>query len=249
MKSLLIIILFALLGFSIYIGVRTFTSARQVNQSTNRSFSHTNSQGLTLPNNTPSPTSGSASTTIGSSPSKPQSTPQVSPGKVSPVSQRIQNLNAVKIALDGYHAAHGYYPCSYNTGVKACKAGNQVSSGSTSWGARSECQSWGGLSPDQVIPGLAPQYIPFFPSDPEMDKVNNNACFIYESDGVDYKVIDNNVYKYTDMTLADIQAHPELTDTVYSGVVSNPCAGVNPYATTSGGATAWAIFTPGAQCW
>lgn len=249
MKSLLILVLFIIVGLCLYIGARTFFLARQVDQSTNRAFNYTSPQGLTLPNNTSGPTSSPVATTVISNQSKPQSTPQPTSSKVSSVNRRIQNLTAVKIALDGYQTAHGYYPCSYNSGVKNCKAGNQVSSGSTSWGARSECQSWGGLSPDQVIPGLVPQYMPTFPSDPEMDKINGNSCFIYESDGADYKVFDNNVYKYTDMTLADFQAHPELTDTVYSGVAGNPCLGVNPYATTSGGASAWAIFTPGAQCW
>jgi prepilin-type N-terminal cleavage/methylation domain len=86
----------------------------------------------------------------------------------------IQDMRELQKALEFYYDAHGSYPSSLG--------------GSGSWDGLHTC--WGDASSDW-IPGLVPTYISSLPHSPN----NSGACdnnYIYNSNGVDYKLIWHN---------------------------------------------------------
>ena len=87
--------------------------------------------------------------------------------------RRAGDLKSIQTALEIYHTTNGSYPAP-------------------GWGWRSECNAWGGYANNNVIPGLTPNYIASFPTDPEMNKTGNTCCYLYLSNGVDYKLLDHN---------------------------------------------------------
>ncbi len=110
--------------------------------------------------------------------------------------KRMEDLHAISLALEQYKLANGSYPITTN-----------LTSGWTS-----ECSHpWGlgNLSSDQVIPGLVPKYMQNFPSDPTMDKVNHKSCYLYMSNGNDYKLLDHDIAEFS---AADYQKQPSLVD-------------------------------------
>ena len=131
--------------------------------------------------------------------------------KAGRISKRIEDLSAIRAALETYKSINGVYPRTDNV------ANNS--------GWRSECSSWVGVSSDSVIPGLVPNYMNVFPSDPSMDKVANVNCYLYKSDGNDYKVID---HLLSDM-FNEVSQQPLLVDPLRSN--------------------SWAIYTGGARTW
>jgi prepilin-type N-terminal cleavage/methylation domain-containing protein len=147
------------------------------------------------------------------------------------VAKRVADLHQLASALEMYYSDNNSYPFTNYPNV----------------GYRSACTSWGGLSSNQVVwdvtlgKGLVPNYITSFPADPSMTQPSQN-CFMYVSNGTDYKLMDYNI---TDMTLAQINQNPSFKDPYRDG------------ATTCGGSTisnpdtllSLAIFTPGGQCW
>jgi general secretion pathway protein G len=88
--------------------------------------------------------------------------------------KRLADLSSVQTALELYYGQHGYtYP--------------SVS------GWRSQCSTWGGYaSANDIIPGLAPDYLPKIPADPQMNTASNVCCYLYYSNGVDYKFLAHN---------------------------------------------------------
>jgi len=134
--------------------------------------------------------------------------------------RRIAELRQIQTALEMYYDTNNSYP---NSGG----------------GWRSECSGGGGFSASNVIPGLVPTYMPVFPSDPSMNKSANTACYIYRSNGTDYKLVDHNV---TEFSAADYLKQPSLVDpTRDSG--SNACIvdGTNIWS--------WKVASPGGTCW
>jgi prepilin-type N-terminal cleavage/methylation domain-containing protein len=114
---------------------------------------------------------------------------------------------------------------------------------------RSECPAWGGYTPDQVIPGLTPTYMPRFPSNPTMNdgtnKANSIACYLYFSNGTDYKLLNYNADEYT---ASDYAAIPAWFDPQRDH--ENPLGpGPDPCKVDGTGYFVWAIYTPGAACW
>ena len=90
--------------------------------------------------------------------------------------QRVSNLRNIQNALELYASDHsGQYPVSTN---QNCWTG---------WDGQVACA--GGLAPNNVIPGLVPAYMPSFPTDPQIDKVNNLCDYLYISNGTDYKLL------------------------------------------------------------
>lgn len=83
--------------------------------------------------------------------------------------KRLSDIRQIQIALEMYYDSNGVYP---NSGG----------------GWRSECD---GITASNVIPGLVPTYIPIFPSDPTMDKINDTSCYLYRSNGTDYALLDH----------------------------------------------------------
>ena len=88
--------------------------------------------------------------------------------------QRVSDLNQLRSAVEMYHLANGRYP---NPGG----------------GWRSTCSSWGGYAPGNVIPGLVPKYIPEMPEDPQRNGTTNQNCYLYNSNGRDYKILNYNL--------------------------------------------------------
>jgi peptidoglycan/LPS O-acetylase OafA/YrhL len=82
--------------------------------------------------------------------------------------QRIEDLIAIKKALDAYHAANGAYP----DGV----------------GLRSVIQR--GV---EWIPGLAPKFIPELPRDPSLSNSGDDPQYMYRSDTKGFKLIAHGV--------------------------------------------------------
>lgn len=101
--------------------------------------------------------------------------------------RRIADIRTIQKALGAYAADHGAYPLSVQNGAYwNTQCG--ISSG----------YAGGNRSSLDVIPGLVPTYLPELPADPDMNlnqKANNmvgTCCYLYKSDGKDYKVIDFN---------------------------------------------------------
>ncbi|MBI2334715.1 type II secretion system protein [Candidatus Daviesbacteria bacterium] len=116
------------------------------------------------------------------------------------IGKRIQDLKAIQTALEVYYSVNKAYPSSGG-----------------SW--RNECSGWAGnLAANDVIPGLVPTYMVSFPSDPAMDKGNHRNCYMYNSNGTDYKLIIQGV---TDMTSAELQRQKNLIDPNRDGGSSN----------------------------
>jgi prepilin-type N-terminal cleavage/methylation domain-containing protein len=134
--------------------------------------------------------------------------------------KRIQDLKAIQTALEMYYSDNNGYP---NPG----------------WGWRSECPAWGGLSANNVIPGLVPNYLAKMPSAPMMDKNANTDCYLYLSDGVNYKILGHNS--------PDINylSQPSLVDPARD-------SGPNGCAIDGTGVWSWAISSQsgtGSSCW
>ncbi len=133
-------------------------------------------------------------------------------------SRRVNDLRMIQTALEKYRQAKGGYPAV------------------SSW--RSQCRAFGNLDPNQVIPGLVPQYLSYFPIDPQINRVKNTSCYLYTSNGRDYKILDHVITGYKP---DDYKAKSELIDPARDGG-SNSCNndGSNIWS--------WAVYTPGYKC-
>ncbi len=140
------------------------------------------------------------------------------------VAKRTADLAQISKALELYYNDNNSYP---NPG----------------WGWRSVCVAWGstpgsvGYAQNQVIPGLTPTYMSAFPNDPFMNASGNQNCYLYLSNGTDYKVLD---YNLTDMTLTQIHQYPTFVDHCRNDVQT--CGWAD-------GSLTWEISTPGGANW
>lgn len=136
--------------------------------------------------------------------------------------KRIGDLKQIQTALELYYNDNGSYP---NPG----------------WGWRSQCSAWGGYAANNVIPGLVPQYLGTFPQDPTMDTVNNYACYLYLSNGLDYKFLDHNVSN--DLTATDYYKYaPQFVDPTRD-------SGTNGCIVDGNSVWAWQVSSYGGTCW
>ena len=132
------------------------------------------------------------------------------------MTRRAADLRQIRTALELYYDNNGGYPTA------------------SSW--RSECNAWGGFTSDNVIPGLVPTYMGKFPTDPAMDKTGNRSCYIYYSNGTDYKVLDH------DIADGNYQNQPSLIDPYRDG-------GGYDCIVNGTGIWSWAIYSPGGCGW
>jgi len=86
----------------------------------------------------------------------------------------VQSLEQVRTALEMYFLDHGQYPATGNwrSGTTACHG---------TYGAGNSYSGANGY-----IPGLAPTYISVLP---EVENVAVNRCFLYLSNGLNYKLM------------------------------------------------------------
>ncbi|MCX6730036.1 MAG: type II secretion system protein [Candidatus Portnoybacteria bacterium] len=132
--------------------------------------------------------------------------------------RRITDLNQIRIALEMYYSENGLYPVV--------------------GGWQSECNCWGGYTAENIVPGLTP-YMKVFPTEPSMDKSACTACYLYYSNGTDYKVLDHNI---TEFSSADYLKQSTLIDPARD-------SGPNGCVVDGSGIWSWAIYSPGGACW
>lgn len=133
--------------------------------------------------------------------------------------RRVSDLHQIVLALEMYYSDNGSYPLSGGT-------------------YRSECNCWGGYAADNVVPGLTP-YMRVFPTDPSMDKSACTSCYLYYSNGTDYKVLGHNI---TEFSSADYLKQPTLIDPARD-------SGPNGCVVDGTGIWSWAVYSPGGACW
>ena len=78
-----------------------------------------------------------------------------------------------------------------------------------------------------------------FPTDPAMDKTGNRSCYLYLSNGTDYKILDHNIAEYSS---SDYQSQPSLIDPARD-------SGSNSCIVDGTSIWSWAIYTPGGCTW
>lgn len=148
------------------------------------------------------------------------------------MAKRIEDLKAIQVALELYYANNKTYPKTADTPV--------------TW--RSECDGWKpvDLATNGVVPNLVPTYMVAFPSDPAMDTGNNKNCYLYASDGIDYKVLD---YRVTEIknnctsstNCPDLQSQLTLWD---------PFHPYHPQVCSSTDLDrSFAVYSSGGRCW
>ena len=137
--------------------------------------------------------------------------------------RRIADMKQIDIALELYYDTNRTYP---NPG----------------WGWRSQCPGWGSYAIDQVIPGLSPTFMATFVSDPGMIAPSNLNCYLYLSNGTDFKFLDYNLSSDSNPA-----GFPSMIDPSrnygQSFQSTNQCPGATE-ATRS-----FAFFSPGGRCW
>jgi prepilin-type N-terminal cleavage/methylation domain-containing protein len=82
--------------------------------------------------------------------------------------KRLQNAAQLQNALEVYYINNSNtYPTTGGAWLSTCTVGGNTA-------------NW--------IPGLTPTYLGSLPTDPDVDTVNNKCCYMYKSNGVDYKL-------------------------------------------------------------
>lgn len=132
------------------------------------------------------------------------------------IAKRVEDLRAIRTALEIFYAKNGAYPSTAGTWFSECGPG--------------------GKPPDQVIPNLVPTFMTAFPADPKMDKVTFTSCYVYISDGKDYKLQDANISEFSS---ADYQSQRNLIDPARDG----GAGGGGSCIVDGTSITAWAVYS------
>jgi prepilin-type N-terminal cleavage/methylation domain-containing protein len=140
--------------------------------------------------------------------------------KAGRMAKRLADMKGIQTALELYYSDNNAYPSS---------AGN--------W--RTECTGYVQAPANNVIPGLVPTYMATFPSDPAMNIAASTSCYLYLSDGTNYKLLDHVI---TDLTQPEYSKYPTFMDPARDG---------GPDAFTVDGNASWAlaIYTFIARNW
>lgn len=133
--------------------------------------------------------------------------------------KRIGDLQAVKNALETYKTATGSYPIA------------------GTWTSENGCQGYA----QGTIPGLVPNYMQAIPTDPAKD---NSSCYLYYSNGIDYKFLAHNIADYN-TNRKDYTAQPLLVDPARDGG-PDPCK--VDYNEAAPGIWSWSIYSEGLKC-
>lgn len=133
------------------------------------------------------------------------------------IAKRVEDLRNIRTALEIFYAKNGFYP-------------------STNGNLSSECIVGSSKASDQVIPNLVPTYMTAFPADPKMDKATSLSCYIYRSDGKDYKLWDRDIIEFTQ---ADYQSQRNLIDPALDG----GAGGAGSCIVDGTSITSWAVYS------
>lgn len=120
--------------------------------------------------------------------------------------KRRGDLNQIAKALELYANDNGHYPCTAPS--NACPG--PFPSPAQWWGTCGIYNNNGVIGttgPTGYVPDIAPLYIKVLPRDPDE---KGNSCYLYQSDGIDYKVMAFNTM-FDRVTLSE-----PLYDPVYS---------------------------------
>ena len=137
--------------------------------------------------------------------------------------KRQEDLRNIQKALEMYYTANGSYP----------------SNGSTWWGADCANNGYGNHATSGssgYVPNLAPLYISTLPLDPRGGTIScgvdtHGGCYLYESNGSDYKLL---AYEVVETTLAtQTNSLSQFYDP--EGRSTSECS--------------YALYTPGAKMW
>lgn len=134
------------------------------------------------------------------------------------ISKRVQDLNAIKTALELYKSVNGAYPLQ--TAASTCFS------------------SVAGL--------LTPTYMPVLPKDPLEDSAGNN-CYQYRSGGAnnnaEYKLKTNlNIFNSGEMAATEFKQQPSLIDPMRDGT---PDCNID---SASSDVRGWAIYSGITAC-
>ncbi len=131
-------------------------------------------------------------------------------------STRVQNIVALRTALELYYSTYGHYPQTFIPPAPL-----------SAW---SEC----GGHPTDYIPGLAPEFISRLPTDPSINCGGPTYSWYYASDGADYKLV----------THPEGTFYLTLTDPAWDGG-PDPClidgTTLGHYAAWTSGAACWSF--------
>ncbi len=138
------------------------------------------------------------------------------------ITKRISDLKQMSAAVELYFLTNNFVP------------------GTVTSPSYSECAGFSTTvtSPNALIPGIVPSFASSLPRDPAMNVSAGQNCYVFMGTSKDYKIMSYNI---TDMTLAEINQHPEFKDPRRNS--SGPCSGLSP-ATLS-----LSVHTDGARCW
>jgi general secretion pathway protein G len=109
--------------------------------------------------------------------------------------RRVQDLRNIQKALELYYTHNGKYPSTGGTG---------------SW--RTQCANFGGYAQDLVVydptltSGIVPQFMSVLPADPSMNAAASSHCYMYTSNGTDFKLVDFNI------PTANVASQPVFVD-------------------------------------
>lgn len=100
------------------------------------------------------------------------------------VAKRVSMAKEVQNALELYYTSNKQYPSTCTSG-SSCTCTNSTCT-AANWesactGADVVTASW--------IPGLVPSSISVLPDDPEQNTTNGTCCFMYKSNGADFKLL------------------------------------------------------------
>jgi type II secretion system protein G len=141
--------------------------------------------------------------------------------------KRVSDIHQIRTAIEAYYSSTGGYPSTGNSWQTQC---NIFGTPNASW-----------------IPNIVPNYITALPSDPNMNAAANVCCYMYRSDGVDFKL----VVGYSASPNPSCGASANFSYLTYPSIIDPQRDGgssgdgvVSPTPADGSGITAWAIYSP-----
>jgi len=148
--------------------------------------------------------------------------------------KRRADLRQLATALELYYNDNRNYPCTGQAGAANCPVPLGSHTSNSWWGANCSSYNDGGTittsGADGYIPNLAPTYVSALPIDPKWQNPGN--CYIYESDGYNYKL----------MAFNTVESVVPNTDTMW-----DPRYGIGGISGSV--PNTYSVYTPGAKAW